>query len=1312
MRCQRVQNPLTLVIHHNKTHTFLCRLLILLMINKNSIEHDLLTGLYSRWKMRVALEEIIEADVNRVLVHLDVDNFKHINEKYGNDKGDAALIAISKALIKTYPDMLIGRLSSDEFAIIIDASRYSRVDMNQQTRTLFKNLHEIHVDGMEGYRFSFSISAIFIDPKHHTHPDIIIREANELHQISKKHEGNYLSSRNGMIPDVEGAFRILREDRKLYNEINNHLFDTLNEESWLTNLQNGARKKEQMFIRNQSQLEDIYSYYRNSNLPEEEYKLLFFEIMTDADSLDAFMRCSLIETILLPYYESCDRTNDHVRSYLGHLYLLMAHSLISVVRMGDDTQKPRVNDFLLKAYNICKDFPHNTIQFEPAFYALCSIVGHYESVCMELFAKEECDHYYTLLRELVVGPDPFVIPENKVFNFFDTVVKNAYLYPIFRVCHLKMKGEQNTDDEEAEMTERIEFIRQHQSDGCYDMVLNDPELSSLAVYLQQMILVERTNDEILDQLLNGLHQIHHSEYGKLSESNLIVVSYLFLGTSKLLLKTSLPDEEKHRICCKGLNFLVDILRSRESIASDHQLLLLVRIMINSMMSTPVLSSLDKVYYMEQVLAAISLDTYSHSMAVANYAKVILTNIIENYPQLLVGNDRVYETIEEVKANREQLLEFMDYVCRLHDIGKLSLVPITSNAFRRLTDQEFALIKKHCGLGRQILSFDASFALFEPIVYHHHRWYNEDGGYPVMPDNERNYRLKIFTDILTICDSIEAATSRVGRNYRRAKSFLQIMDELISESGMRYSHEIIDSITGCRQVYLKIRSMVDVKWEVLYKAIFQSVVLNRGDHYEHKQGQLPDIYSNSEHRVEDKSLSSQQEGFVMPGFLKQMSQQSRDLLFLSMMYLNRQIVTQNKSLIFFYDVEKDIMDYVATGPDGEFRHSFATDYSHNPQKEYLSIDGFQKAMSIIKKVVEDPDYPKVGQETIENVDKSKCLQANYTSVCDVNGNVKSVIGHLEDINTTKEKLLSTIDRQNRYGKITDSLGKMFEIVASSDIELTQLEFIKASPELRRKVGNMTSTKEFIQFTLDNLVDPSYMDEFKEFIDFSTLEERLHSQPFVSFEYKSRLSGWLVARIIPVAYDKQGHISHFLFAAENAEVAHKEKEQLTVLAKNDGLTGLLNRFYGEKTIREEMAKGGEQIFGILDCDHFKRINDYLSHLVGDEVLREQSKVMQQVFTGFHIMRLGGDEFVVYANGEVAHRLIYSYDGISKIFQGFASQISEIRIAELENIAPTMSCGVVFCSVPLHASFEDFYAMADSALKESKKKRDGCITIHEMG
>ena len=51
------------------------------------------------------------------------------------------------------------------------------------------------------------------------------------------------------------------------------------------------------------------------------------------------------------------------------------------------------------------------------------------------------------------------------------------------------------------------------------------------------------------------------------------------------------------------------------------------------------------------------------------------------------------------------------------------------------------------------------------------------------------------------------------------------------------------------------------------------------------------------------------------------------------------------------------------------------------------------------------------------------------------------------------------------------------------------------------------------------------------------------------------------------------------------------------------------------------------GVIDIDHFKRVNDQHGHLIGDEVLLLLSRLMRSVFR-FHdrLYRFGGEEFVV--------------------------------------------------------------------------------------
>jgi diguanylate cyclase (GGDEF)-like protein len=97
-----------------------------------------------------------------------------------------------------------------------------------------------------------------------------------------------------------------------------------------------------------------------------------------------------------------------------------------------------------------------------------------------------------------------------------------------------------------------------------------------------------------------------------------------------------------------------------------------------------------------------------------------------------------------------------------------------------------------------------------------------------------------------------------------------------------------------------------------------------------------------------------------------------------------------------------------------------------------------------------------------------------------------------------------------------------------------------------------------------------------------------------------------------------------------------------SERDGLTGLLNR----KTFDESFLKATAQCaaigevpdaearcgevnhwLGVVDIDHFKRVNDIFGHLIGDEVLLLMARLLRSSFrTNDRVFRFGGEEFVV--------------------------------------------------------------------------------------
>jgi diguanylate cyclase (GGDEF)-like protein len=91
------------------------------------------------------------------------------------------------------------------------------------------------------------------------------------------------------------------------------------------------------------------------------------------------------------------------------------------------------------------------------------------------------------------------------------------------------------------------------------------------------------------------------------------------------------------------------------------------------------------------------------------------------------------------------------------------------------------------------------------------------------------------------------------------------------------------------------------------------------------------------------------------------------------------------------------------------------------------------------------------------------------------------------------------------------------------------------------------------------------------------------------------------------------------------------ELEHLAVTDALTGLLNRGAIMTILTNEAAAAREcnlpLCVALVDLDHFKRINDTLGHLAGDEVLREAARrLASAVRASDFVGRYGGEEFLI--------------------------------------------------------------------------------------
>lgn len=138
-----------------------------------------------------------------------------------------------------------------------------------------------------------------------------------------------------------------------------------------------------------------------------------------------------------------------------------------------------------------------------------------------------------------------------------------------------------------------------------------------------------------------------------------------------------------------------------------------------------------------------------------------------------------EMAADYDLTEEDILR-VHYVGLVHDIGKIGVADSVLNKSGRLSDEEFALMKKHSEIGYEIMSSmeDTIDGMLDGIRHHHERF---DGkGYP---DGLSDTDIPLIARILALADSYDAMTS--NRVYRKRLTDEEVKNELLRCSGTQF-----------------------------------------------------------------------------------------------------------------------------------------------------------------------------------------------------------------------------------------------------------------------------------------------------------------------------------------------------------------------------------------------------------------------------------------------------------------------------------------------------------------------------------------------
>ena len=179
-----------------------------------------------------------------------------------------------------------------------------------------------------------------------------------------------------------------------------------------------------------------------------------------------------------------------------------------------------------------------------------------------------------------------------------------------------------------------------------------------------------------------------------------------------------------------------------------------------------------------------------------------------------------------------------------------------------------------------------------------------------------------------------------------------------------------------------------------------------------------------------------------------------------------------------------------------------------------------------------------------------------------------------------------------------------------------------------------------------------------------------------------------------------MSSFAFAF--SLVTNRQREKLIQLATKDPLTGAGNRRHLDNKLNEIVSgyqrTATSAAMLLLDLDHLKKVNDSHGHVVGDQILKRITEIINiRIRVTDNLYRIGGDEFVVILEGQTIDHAAH-----------LAEQLRTLVEANELIAGQPVTVSVGIAELKANESAEDWLHRADEALYGAK--RDGRNTTKQ--
>ena len=302
---------------------------------------------------------------------------------------------------------------------------------------------------------------------------------------------------------------------------------------------------------------------------------------------------------------------------------------------------------------------------------------------------------------------------------------------------------------------------------------------------------------------------------------------------------------------------------------------------------------------------------------------------------------------------------------------------------------------------------------------------------------------------------------------------------------------------------------------------------------------------------------------------------------------------------------------------------------------------------------------------------------------------------------KEEERRTFLQQKRYQLVFEHSNDLLYEIGINE------ESLMSTAQIKEKFG-WEIPKKIDEFNVQSFMKVLHVHPEDELVVkkafYHMIEEKKATEEQLRVQTSDGEDIWCKVTCLPL-YDANEQLVSVVVKNEDVDCEVKEKEQLEIQSRTDGLTGLLNKrtFHEETVAYLDAASAAATGMIFVDLDHFKDVNDTLGHAMGDYAIQKAARKLQVIFANYDLVsRFGGDEYCIFVKD-------IPKETFQEKLARTVSKLEEVFSDEKAQVHVTASVGAIYCKRE-KITYDEMFQLADEAVYEAKRRGRNCYVLKE--